>query len=115
MRLEDVRYENIRINGGLAFPEATETRKWLAVVRPNITRWNRNRTWGRIERIAFKDVALDGGPGWYSILIEGVPDTDSRIKAVSFENMRIQGELLKANSMPLILGPWMPAGGVTFR
>lgn len=116
MRLENVRFENIHINGGLPTPENAESLKWMAVVRPNITKWNRTKNWGRIEGISFKDITLDGGTGWYSVLIEGAGDTDDlRIRDISFENVHVQGELLTAKSRLVILGPWSRNNLVIFH
>ncbi|MBW2623355.1 MAG: hypothetical protein JRD68_10650 [Deltaproteobacteria bacterium] len=115
MRLENVRFESIRINGGRPVSENTKSRKLLAVIRPNITKWNRTKNWGRIDGISFKDVTLDGGEAWYSFLIEGAGNSDDlRIRNISFENVHVQGELLTAKSRSVILGPWAWGNLVTF-
>lgn len=115
MRLENVRFEDIHINGGSPVPGKAEGRKWMAVVQPNVSEWNRTKDWGRIDGISFRNITLEGGPPWYSVLIEGAASNDRRIKNISFENVRVQGELLTAKSRSVILGPWMGERSVTFR
>jgi hypothetical protein len=116
LRIENVRFENIRINGGLPWQENKDSRKWFAVIRPMITQWNRENTWGWIDGVTFKDITLNGGRGWYSILVEGTATRESRIENISFENVRIQGELITGDSPAMIRGVWGTGGDkIKFR
>ncbi len=53
-----------------------------------------------------KNVTLDGGNDLYSVFMEGAGDSeDLRIRGISFENVRFQGELLTPESDLVIIGP----------
>lgn len=112
MCLRNVRFEDIRIDGerqplhSIMFSSVAQ--QWLAVIRPAITQYSRRPVWGRIEGVEFKNIDLAGAPGKYYILIEGAADhRDRRIKDVSFENVRIQGEHVTEDSMRVVFGPWL--------
>jgi len=116
MMLEDVLFENIRINGGQPYQEIKKGLKWFAVIRPVITRFNKEMTFGRIERVTFKDITLNGGKGWYSILVEDVSGIKSRVQDIMFDNVRIQEELITEDSPAFIRGVWGVYGNkIKFR
>lgn len=113
MLLENVNFENIHINADPPPHISVKNRIWMAVIRPYITRFNRNMTWGRINGVSFKNVTLDGGNDLYSVFVEGAGDSeDLRIRGISFDNVRLQGELLTPESNLVILGPWASWGKI---
>jgi hypothetical protein len=95
MRLEDVSVENIRVHGG--------GQRELIRLKPVVNQYMRNKVPGYIANIRFKDMVVDGAPGPYRIQISGA-DEQHDVRNVSFQGVRINGELLREGSDRLEIG-----------
>jgi hypothetical protein len=84
MRLESVRFENIRING--------EGQAQLAVVQPTINQYMRTKTPGHIRDVLFKNVTVTGKPGEYRVTVKDY-DPEHRAEGVKFEDVTINGKM----------------------
>ncbi len=121
MQLANVLFENIRVRGEihpLQREANTIGQQWLAVIRPFVTMYSENSTWGAIDGLTFRDISLEGPPGKYGVMVEGAADHDNRrIRNVLFENVTVNEERLLRQSQRVILGPWLrPADDrVSFR
>jgi len=95
MQLQNVSFENIRING--------EGQDKIAIIRPIINQFMTDKTFGHIRDIMFKDVDVQGQPGKYHIIIEG-GSIECRTAGISFDNVRIRGEVLTRDSLRVVFG-----------
>lgn len=95
MELRNVLFENVRING--------EGQDKFAIIRPAINQYMREKTWGHIRNVTFRNIDLAGKPGKYQVLIEGGSEKN-RTANLTFENVRILGELLTKDSMRVVFG-----------
>jgi hypothetical protein len=96
MRLEDVRIENVRVHG--------EGQRELARLKPTVNQYMRNKVPGHVRGVHFKNVEVYGQPGAYLIHLEGA-DAQHKVQEVTFENVKVLGQELKANSASLKVGP----------
>jgi polygalacturonase len=97
MRLEDVRVENVRING--------EGQRELIRLRPVVNQYMRNKVPGHIRNVSFQALTLTGGAGPYRVQISGADDRHE-VRDVSFQNVEILGSPLDKASPRLELGDY---------
>jgi hypothetical protein len=95
MELRDLLFERIRIHG--------EGQDKFAIIRPAINQYMRDKTWGHVRNVTFKDIDLSGKPGKYHVLIEGGAEKN-RTADLVFRNVRILGEPLGKDSMRVVFG-----------
>lgn len=116
MFLRNVRFEDLRIEVAPRTDHRGSLGEHLAVIRPYITQYSRTNTWGRIGDVIFRNIQVEG-PGKHMVVVEGAPvHADRRIKRITFDNVRIRGEKLTADSMHAALGPWLrPPDEIVFR
>ncbi len=85
MPLENVRFEDIRVNG-----EATATagQKFLIEVQPQFTQWAVKKTPGRVRKVSFRNFVVygDSSEDLGRILVRG-PDSLHTVEGVTFENV----------------------------
>jgi hypothetical protein len=96
MRLEDVRIENVRVHG--------EGQRELARLKPTVNQYMQNKAPGHVREVHFKNVEVEGAPGAYLIQLEGA-DAQHQVQTVTFENVKMLGQQLKADSPNLKVGP----------
>ena len=100
MALSNVRFEDIRITG--------DGQPNLATIRPHITQYSKEKTWGSIDGVTFRNINVEGKAGKYVVMLDCAPNHGNfRIKNIAFENFRILDEVLNSQSMRLVLGCWM--------
>jgi hypothetical protein len=104
MILEDVRFEDIRING--------EGQRDLAIVQPTVNQYMRKKVPGHIRNITFKNIAVSGQPGPYRVTLKG-RDADHQTQNVTFENVTILGQSLAKDLPNVIIGDY--ADGIRFK
>jgi hypothetical protein len=97
MILEDVRFEDIRING--------EGQRSLAVVQPTINQYMRTKVPGHIRNITFKNVAVTGQPGPYRVTVQG-RDAEHRTQNVTFEHVTVLSQPLAKGQPNVIIGDY---------
>ena len=95
MRLEDVRIENVKLHG--------EGQREIARLKPVVNQYMQNKVPGHVRGVHFKDVEVDGKPGAYLMQLEGADDRH-QVEDVTFENVRVLGQQLKADSPNLQVG-----------
>lgn len=107
MVMEDVRFENIRING--------EGQARLIEVYPAPTQWiRRNKTPGIVRRVMFANIVVSGtGPADRgSIEVRGC-DPEHTVTDVTFENVVRYGQRVNARSPNVAIG--QHAKGIAFK
>jgi hypothetical protein len=87
MHLEDITAEDIRIHG--------EGQREFIRLRPVVNQYMRKKVPGYIRAVRFSNVTLEGQSGDYLVQIEGA-DAEHNVRDVTFENVVIAGERLKA-------------------
>jgi len=97
MRLTNVTFKNIRINGN--------GEPWLTVTRPTVNQYMRKKVPGHISNIRFENITVRGKSGGYKALVEG-RDAQHKVENVTFDNVRIRGELLTKDSPKVKIGKW---------
>jgi hypothetical protein len=95
MRLEDVRIENVKLQG--------EGQREIARLKPVVNQYMQNKVPGHVRGVHFKDVEVDGKPGAYLMQLEGADDRH-QVEDVTFENVRVLGQQLKADSPNMQVG-----------
>jgi len=89
--IENVLFEDIRIR--------TKGQRGFIDLRPKVTMFAGNRTFGSINNVIFRNIAYtgpkDGKPGM--IRVSG-PEPDHTVSNVTFENVTYNGELITASS-----------------
>jgi hypothetical protein len=95
MRLEDVRIENVRLHG--------EGQRELARLKPTVNQYMQNKVPGHVRDVRFKNVEVYGTPGPYLIQLEGA-DNQHEVRDVTFDNVQVLGQRLKADSPNLKIG-----------
>jgi hypothetical protein len=100
MLMEDVRFENIRINGE-GQPNFIEV-----MTKPTI--WAKQQTPGMVRNVLFKDVVLYGHAGHGRVEVAGC-DPDHTVEGVTFENVVRYGQRLVPDA------PHVKIGGNTKR
>jgi len=95
MLMEDVRFENIRING--------ESQPRFIEVMTKPTKWAKQQTPGMVRKVLFKDIVLEGdaGPGW--VEVAGC-DPDHTVEGVTFENVVRYGRRLTPDAPHVAIG-----------
>jgi hypothetical protein len=104
MILENVRFEDIRING--------EGQRDLAIVQPTVNQYMRTKVPGHIRNITFKNIAVSGQPGPYRVTVKG-RDPDHQTQNVAFENVTILGQSLAKGQPNAIIGDY--TDGIRFK
>ena len=104
MILEDIRFEDIRING--------EGQRDLAIVQPTVNQYMRTKVPGHIRNITFKNITISGQPGPYRVTVKG-RDADHQTQNVTFENVTILGQSLAKDLPNVIIGDY--ADGIRFK
>lgn len=97
MRLTDVSFTDIRINGN--------GEPHLTVTRPTVNQYMRKKVPGHISNIRFENITVRGKSGGYKALVEG-RDAQHKVENVTFDNVRIRGELLTKDSPKVKIGKW---------
>jgi hypothetical protein len=95
MTIQNVRFENIRFTG--------DGQAVLAVLRPTVNQFMRDKVPGHIRNVQFKDIQVSGAPGQYRIVMEGY-DEKHAVEGVTFENFTILGTPLTENSPNIHIG-----------
>lgn len=98
MKLENVIFKDIRINGEYA-PE------YLAMLRPSIKQYNRIKVPGHIKGIQFENISVYGTvkPNDFKFYLQGV-DKQHRVEDVTFSNVQIGGVPLTEISPSISVG-----------
>lgn len=104
MRLEDVTVENVRLHGE-GHPEFIR-------LKPVVNQYMRNKVPGHVANIRFRNVTITGQPVTYRVQLSGA-DEQHQVRGVTFENVEINGEKLKADSKFLQVGKYVE--GVRFE
>jgi hypothetical protein len=103
MVLEDVRFENIRLNG--------EGQNDFIALRPVVNQYMKNKVPGHIRNVRFEDVSITGAPGAYRIRVQGA-DEAHQVRGVVFRKVTRRGEAVAASSANVLVGSF--AGDVQF-
>jgi len=90
MRLQNVSFENIRLHG--------EGQDELVRLRPVVNKYMYKQVPGFISDIHFKDIRVTGQGGTYAFQLFG-KDARHIIENVTFENILINGQRVKENSV----------------
>lgn len=98
MKLENVIFENIRINGN--------GQKDLISIRPVINQYMRTKVPGHISNITFKNITVTGIAGNYEILLAGA-DEKHITSGVTLANVSILGKKLTKGSNYLKIDNWV--------
>lgn len=98
MKLENVLFENIRINGN--------GQKDLLSIKPVINQYMRNKVPGHINNIIFKNITVTGVAGKYGVWLAGADENHS-VTGVTFTNFSILGEKLTKGSKNLHVDNWV--------
>lgn len=93
--LEDVRFENIRING--------EGQPKFIEIKTKPTRWAKQQTPGSVRNVVFKDIVLSGGEGNGAIQVAG-SDPSHTVEDIAFEQVVRQGLHLTPEAPHVIIG-----------
>ena len=108
MLMENVRFENIRVNG--------EGQERLIEVYPAPTKWTRRRhTPGMVRNILFKDIVITGqkpANGLGLIKVHGV-DAEHTVEGVTFQNVVRHGQLLTKDAPDLLINKFTK--DITFK
>jgi hypothetical protein len=96
MRLENVRFEKIRIHG--------HGQQDLAVVRPVINQYMRTKAPGHIRQIVFDSISVRGVPGDYRMVFSGADDSHTT-QDVLLRNLTFPDGTLRDDSPRLHRGP----------
>lgn len=92
MILENVLFENIRINGN--------GQKDLISIRPVVNQYMRTKVPGHINNITFKNITVTGIAGKYGIWIAGA-DEDHNVSDVKLVNFSVLNQIIKKESKNL--------------
>ena len=92
MKLENVLFENLRIDG--------EGQKELIRLKPTINQYMHTKAPGNIRNVTFKNIAVTGAEGKYSIQLTGA-DEKHIVSGVTFSDFSILGNKLKTGSKSL--------------
>ena len=95
MRLEDVRVENVRVNG--------EGHRELIRLRPVVNQYMRNKVPGHVSEVHFRNVEVTGQPGIYKVQLMGADEAHA-VQKVSFEGVKILGRTLDPESPGVEVG-----------
>lgn len=98
MKLENVIFENIRINGN--------GQKDLLSIRPVINQYMRTKVPGHINNIIFKNITVTGIAGKYGIWLAGADENHS-VSGVTFTNFSVSGEKIMKESKYLKVDNWV--------
>jgi hypothetical protein len=97
MLMEDVRFENIRING--------EGQRKFIEISPAPTQWAKQQVPGAVRNVLFKDLVLDGVGGDNLGLIEVAGfDASHTVEGVTFENVMRFGRRVAQDSPSVRIG-----------
>jgi hypothetical protein len=96
MRLEDVRVESVKLHG--------EGQQEITRLKPVVNQYMQNKVPGHVRGVHFKNVEVYGQPGPYLIQLEGA-DAQHQVQDVTFENVTVLGQRLKADSPNMKVGP----------
>jgi hypothetical protein len=88
-----------------------EGQREIARLKPVVNQYMQNKVPGHVRGVHFKDVEVDGKPGAYLMQLEGADDRH-QVEDVTFENVRVLGQQLKADSPNLQVGQYVQ--GVRF-
>jgi len=95
MSLENVTVRDVRIHA--------EGQAQLMRLRPTVNQYMRNKVPGRIQHVLFRDVEVTGKAGACTVELIGA-DEKHAVQDVSFENVRLFGQVLSTNSACLHRG-----------
>jgi hypothetical protein len=95
MRLEDVKVEDVRING--------EGQNELIRLKPVVNQYMRNKVPGYVSNVHFRKLSVSGKPGPYRVQISGA-DEKHEVRDVSFQEVEILGSALGKDSERLEMG-----------
>ena len=98
MRLEDVRVDDVRLNGS--------GQRECIRLKPVVNQYMRNRVPGHIRNVQFKNLTLTGQPGDYLIQLEGA-DAQHRVEGVTFEQVSVLGKTVTQDSPRVKIGPFV--------
>ena len=87
--MEDVRFDNIRING--------EGQRRFIEITTEPTIWAKSKTPGNVRNVVFKDIVLSGATGYGLIEVAG-SDPNHTVEGVTFENVVRYGRSLTLDS-----------------
>jgi len=104
MKLQNVQFENFRING--------EGQKELIRLRPTINQYMRTKVPGYINNITFKKITVTGKEGPYKIQLMGA-DEKHNVTGVTLSDVSILGNKIKTGSQYLQIENWV--NDLTFR
>ena len=90
MRLENIRLENIDVDG------QGQDHNYIEMTC-EYNQYSKTEAAGHIANILLKDIHLTGPDGGYAILLRG-HDQAHRVQDITFENCTINGRPLKADS-----------------
>ena len=88
MRLEDIVFEDIRMNG--------EGQDELIRLKPEINQYMETKVPGYINNITFKNIEVTGKAGPYKIQLMGADESHS-VRNVRIENMKVLGREVDKN------------------
>lgn len=95
MRLENVTVEDIRMHG--------EGQREFIRLRPVVNQYMHKKVPGFIRDVRFRNITIEGQPGDYLVQIEGA-DEEHDVRAVTFENVLVNGQTLTRGSERLRIG-----------
>ena len=95
MRLEDITVENVRLHG--------EGQREFIRLKPVVNQYMRKQVPGFVRNVRFRNVTIEGTPGRYLVQLEGA-DAEHNVRDVTFENVRINGQLLAEGQSRLQIG-----------
>ncbi len=100
MRLENVRIEDIRVNG--------EGQRSFIRLKPVVNQYMRKKVPGFVQNIRFENVAITGSQGDYLVELEGA-DTEHGVSDVTFKNIQILDTPLTEQAPQLRIGEHVKA------
>lgn len=103
MRLENVVFENFRING--------EGQKEFIRLKPTINQYMQTKVPGYIKAITFKNISVTGKEGPYKIQLIGA-DEEHDVRDITFMNVSILGQNITEEYTNLEIGDYV--SGVAF-
>jgi hypothetical protein len=95
MRLEDVRVEDVRLNG--------EGQNEFIRLKPVVNQYMQKKVPGFVRNVRFKNVTLTGRPGPYRVQLSGA-DAEHNVRDVSFDNVSILGSTFIQGAPQLSIG-----------
>lgn len=116
MRLEEVLFENIRIESGPTNSYTPDSRgqtkdglplaqhpHTLCVIRPVVNKYMKTQVPGNVHDITFRDIAVTGMPLYRELLVSGV-NAEYATDLVVFENVTMYGRNVLADSKCVSVG-----------